>query len=373
MLREGTPRLLYEDESAVGQEEIVHDFQNLPILALAFEPLARLPLRESGRLWLAIISFAAVLTFLSLCLIVPAPGGRMSSYRWYLLILLLMINFEPLYRSLDLGQTTPLCLLGLCGLYYLSKNHRHAWSGILLAFLFLIKMPFLLPALYFLLKKNYRLFAWFGITIAALVILSVALFGTDLHLQYLENNILLFLGKGLGAFNNQSISGVLIRTFTSAPLASWAPVALPPWIGVLSLVLSGALLLTAFLAVRRANAVSPGDRSFAMQFTVIVCLMLLVFPISWIHYYIFLIPCYLLLAPAVRDSLAARRFGMPVVFFASYILVAVFPVHPNRYYRGIGNSLAARVWCSHFFFGALILLVVGLLVLREERAKKGRQ
>lgn len=368
-VREGTPDLLYEGRTPApeGKEFVVHEFQNLPVFALVFVPLSGLPLQESARLWLVIISACTILSFLSLCVVSGEGGGKGHRIQRSFLVLLVMINFEPLFRSLSLGQTTPVCLLLLPWMYYLAKDRRDMGAGILLALLFLVKIPFLLVALYFLAAKRYRLVASFGVCMAILVVLSLLLFGIDLHLQYFSNNVLRFLGKGLGAFNNQSASAFLIRTFTSAPLASWIPVRTGAWIDAVSLVLGASLLAAAFVTVRGRRPPEESGALFEEKLALVLSLMLLVFPVSWIHYYSFLIPAYVLLLPRFREGLQKRERGLPIAFAASYSLIALFPVRPNSYYRNIEGSFWEKLWCSHFFFGALVFFAACLLLIRRRR------
>jgi hypothetical protein len=160
----------------------------------------------------------------------------------------------------------------------------------------------------------------------------------------------------------------MIRTFMHYPLATWIPVRTGAWISSFTMAINAGLFLVAALAVMRKNrsgrTILPLDCGFAL----FLCLMLFVFPISWIHYYIFLIPAYILFIPRFLGDLNNRKYGIPIMLSLSYFLTALIRVKPNAYYRSIEHSLLMRIWCSHYFFGAVLLFVICIILVRREHS-----
>ena len=118
---DGMQHLIYKDRYPTpdGRNFVVHEFQNLPIVALFFLPFGMFSFEQSKIVWSFFIIFCSILSFFSLCFILTIGMKREKKYFYCLLLFFVMVNYAPFYRSLDLGQTTPVCFLVFCeGFFY---------------------------------------------------------------------------------------------------------------------------------------------------------------------------------------------------------------------------------------------------------------
>jgi hypothetical protein len=288
-------------------------FKNLPIVSLTMVPFALLG--ETSGVWL--FTGSEILTYLLTFAVFLKYLARRTRDKWVLFFLFLFS--KQMTTCLQLGQLTPAAFFLLLLMVIAYLRDRHILAGGLLSFLFLLKIPLGIFFVYFLCKKQYVVVASSMITFALLVGASVALFGIPLHVDYLKFVILVNKGGTLLAYNNQNIFAFVMRFVRPADLYNWDVVPIP-WL--LYLILTAGVLVFVFCQLR---TVSRGSTRTAEKETVelamVTCLLLLVFPVTWDHYYLWLIfPLYIL----YRDI--AERFGIErLVLLVLAVMLVNFP------------------------------------------------
>lgn len=336
-------------------------FVNLPIFAFLFVPFSLLPKLPAGLLMLLlgiIASLAASYFLLKLT--------NVSGWRKFALVGLFVIN-GPLYYSLKWGNTTHFVLLLLIGAIFLIQKRRDVWVGVLLAIAGLIKIPLLLFGAYFALRGRWRVVLGFGISLLVIVGTSVLLFGIDLHLLWFEKCIQPFMGKPVSAYNVQSVDGFLARLLIKPDLYNWLPLEVGSYFKIVKYVMLS-LLIGGVIFVFWRKKSPPTLEVEYLEFSIVLCLALVIASISWTHYYSFLL---LPLSLYLGDKLAVPRgrlwFGLMVLgtFLISQPVVFVQPLNP------FWKSLMFRVLISHYFFGGILLLGV-LLAARSHTAKSSQ-
>jgi hypothetical protein len=149
-------------------------------------------------------------------------------------------------------------------------------------------------------------------------------------------------------YNVQSLSAVLARLLTEGPPSNdWHPVEVNGWFRVLHLCLLAVLAGGPMVACLRRPARDP-DGAERLEFGMVLCLALVVSPVSWTHYYL------LLLAPAAlwlggRLPLPARPHWAVCVGLALVLLSP--PVLDLSHSEGV-----ARLFLSHYWAGGVLLL-----------------
>jgi hypothetical protein len=321
-------------------------FVNLPIVALAFAPLGALP-RDTAHVVMTLVAAASVVAAIVLLVrLADARGTRR------LAIVTLVLMNGPLMYSLRLANLTHVVLVLLAASLLALQRGRPAVAGALLAVCAVIKPPFLLWLPYLAARRGTRSgAAVFCLLIVAAVAVSLAWFGSDLNAAWLAQ----FIGgpstRPIGAYNAQSISGALIRLTTSAHLVDWVGVTMPPWLRATSLALTAIVMAIAAAAVAfSAPPADAGDR-LAEQ-SLVIATMLLVSPVSWTHYY-----CYLLVPMA---AWAGGRFAKapPMVArscLAGFALVSL-PVTLWIPGHAVAGPVVARLLLSHYAAGAALLV-----------------
>ena len=288
MVLEGQPERIYSVEWKW--------FTNLPVVAVLVAPLASFEYETAWEIlwWSSVLAFAGIFALLAFAVaryFPPLDPARLA------LIAVVFFCFAPVMRRcLVLGQTTPLMVLLLGVVYLLARERRDRLAGLVLGFICTIKIPPLLLLPLLALRRRLEIAGVaLGVVVAA-VLTSWLFFGTELVQQYAERVLLDNFGRVHAAFNNQSLDGAFMRILSQQGLTDWVAVPRP---GVERLAVYGVVAALAVLLGLRGRALlwpprrppdaDPRAGSLELELALGVALMLLVFPIVWIHYYLFLV------------------------------------------------------------------------------------
>ena len=367
-------RLLNEGAVATWEttESAAVGFVNLPILAWLFVPLALLGEPAAGWAFLAVGVVAVAVIYVLLLRLgdFDVTSGAMLA--------LSILASGPLVNSLREGNTTHFILLLLVVALLLWRAGAEYAAGLVLGLCALFKLPLMLFGLYVLLRGRWRIVAGGATTIGAAVLLSLAVFGLQINIDWYRNCIEPFVGGVMPAFNVQSIDGFLARLESGpALLMEWTPLAASLWHKIVrSLVLSAMFILAFVAMVRGGDRSATGGRPFerdALEFSIVLVLAVVTSPVSWSHYYLLmLLPWALYLGGrlGLPDD-AATRWLM-----VGGIVLASLPVIVPPLGSGIVAAVASRTIVSAWMFGGLLVLaalVRGALHADQPSAEAKRQ
>jgi hypothetical protein len=334
--------LVRHDPAAMyGQDEL--RFVNLPVLALPFSPLAALPLRPAKWVFTLTGLAAVAAAWWMLVGLTGARGQRRAA------LAALFVLCGPLYYSVREGNLTHFLLPVLVAALIALERRRDVWLGVLTAAAGLVKPPLLLLGGYLLYKQRWRAVAAAAAALALAAGSSLALFGPALHRTWYDRCIGPYAAGPMSAYNVQSAGAFLARLLTAGELdGNWRPVAAGASYQALHLLMLAVLAGAVWMASRRP----PGpDQTAAerLEFCAVLCLALLVSPVSWTHYYLLLlIPFGIYVAgglPAgTRHSAVALGLALALVSPP----VIRWPSQPGP----------ARLLASHYFMGGVLLLGV---------------
>ena len=368
----GEPGQLYQSERKW--------FTNLPVVAVFVAPLAALEYEDAWSLfwWLQVASFGASFGLLLWGVrrhLPPLTAGGA------LLAGAVFVCFAPvLRRCLVQGQTTPMMLLWVTGVWLLCRAGRPRVAGLLLGLVCLIKIPPLIWVGLFALRRRLELAGVAVAVVAAGVLASWLIFGSDVLGQYAERVIWSNVGRSHAAFNNRSLDGAFNRMLTDRSLLDWDPRP-RPLAGTLAVAGAG-LGLAGLLAARGGRKLAwpreaprdddPRTGSIELELALGAALMVLAFPIVWVHYYLFLALPMALLPFWWR----ARKLPVPAVAVALLLLgtwlASGSEVPGNVEVRERVDELGYRLRHNAQPLGAL-LLVVGLSWPLAELAGRQRE
>lgn len=337
---------------------------NIPIIALLFAPLSRLNLPTAQLVLTGVGVLILLLTCYLFIQVTQVTGSKRLA-----LIGLFLIN-GPLYYSLKIGNSTHFLLLPLLAALLCLHKKQQIWSGVLIAICALIKIPLLLLGVYLLLRQRWSALVGFVATLVAIAGASILLFGWDLHVDWFYSCIQPSIGKLLAAYNVQSIDGFLARLLIPGNNVMNFQFLEVGWefklirYVLLSLLIGGTLLVL----WRSKPPTSPEEQN--LEFSIFLCLAVLTSPISWTHYFLFLL---LPLGLYLGGKLAVPK-GQAWLYC---IAVATFLLSPPimrdiarlQPENALLNFLVTRVLISHYFFGGLLLLGI-LLAARWQTAKR---
>ncbi len=347
------------DRIAGCDESAVCGFVNIPAIALPFAPLSRLSL-ERAETAFALLSLGCIAASLYYLLALTAATGWR---RWALAAL--FVTNGPLFYSFREGNLTHVVLLLLVLALVCIERDEDVWAGVLVACAALIKLPLGLLGVYFLLKGRWRSVAGLGISFLALVGTSLLWAGWESHVTWYRESVLPFSSKSLAAFNVQSVDGFLLRLRTDAPLYDWTPIPVDEALRVARTGLIGALFgITGIILCARHSRGGSKDILY-LEFSVVLCLALIISPISWTHYYLFLLIPFSLY---IGGRLPVQQSGSWSLGMVACILLTSPPV---LFLNPSSGSTVGILLISHYVFGALCLWGLLCLAIRRGTQTQG--
>lgn len=333
----------------------------LPAYAWIFRPLAKFDFKTASIIWMVL---NMVLTVLSIWLIWDArkqPGESRFIANWRLVwYAFLGLTFQPILSNIWHGQVTALIFAFFCFSYWLLRRKNLFASGIVLGLIVPFKFYPALFILYFVWRRQWRMVA--GAIAGSLVVLSISFFtvGWEGNLAYFKFILSELGGGGIPAFNNQSILGFLLHTFTMENIFEWKKIGIPIWISLLRLLLSVGIISGVIWSMRRTpDSTANYDISQSLDLSLLIYLILLISPITWYHYYTWLlIPLVVLFDYFIYTS---KRYNRQIIFLAiAYGLIVVQGIVVLRpvFEQTLKTTWILRVLISQSFFGLLMLTLV---------------
>jgi hypothetical protein len=335
---------------------------NIPLVAPLFAPFAFLPASYARPLFTTLGLWIVVAAYRAVVGLTGATGLRAA-----LIAALFTIN-GPLMYSLQIGNTTHHVLWLLTIAAGRMRDGRDVGSGILVALSAVLKLPLALLGLWFGVERRLRAVVVFVLTMVAIGVLSLAVFGVEEHRRWYTGVMRPFSSRPMVAYNVQSIDGAVARQMTDADVGEWLPVdAGSGFLVVRSFLLVVLAASTAWVLLRAAPARSAGV--LYLDLSILLCFAIVASPVSWTHYYLLLL---LPLGLYVGDALAVPRTAPWRALIVLAVLLISPPVRPLLILDYLAHGFGPRALISHYLAGGLILLGV-LLAARwrlspEERA-----
>jgi len=331
-------------------------FSNLPVIAWLYVPLV--PLGHLGSAW-TFWGLGIAALFGAWALLVRL--ARLDAPYAALLLFLFLIN-GPVVNSLREGQTSHFILLFMVTGLVLWRAKRRYAAGLVFGACATIKLPLFLLGPYFLLRRHWRIVAGGATTIGVTVLLSVWLFGVEGHIAWYEDWVMPYLGGHIAAFNVQSIDGFLLRLRLGEEfLRHWDdPIQPTPLHQIVRYGAFAVLFGGSFWLMWRANRRVPPPREESapsprdlLEFVLVVNLALITSPISWAHYYMWLlVPWALYLGgelPLPDD--AVTRGLMRVGFVLISVPIVMWSPLERSWYAAILSRTVVSVW----LFGGFLI------------------
>jgi len=334
-----------------------------PAYLWLFRPLAGFDFPTASRIWLA---FNAVLTLLAVWLLwvvrrYPdlSPELKHLRFAWFTF---LALTFQPMLSNLWHGQVTGLIVVLFLLSYWLLKREKNFWSGFVLGLIVPFKFYPALFVFYFIWRREWRVVIG---SLTAMLLIAVISFGTvgwQANWEYIQVVLSEISGGGVAAFNNQSISGFLMHVFTQGDVYNWLDITEPAWISTFRIVIVLVMIAAAgWVMQRRSSQRERSDSYLEIDLSLVILIMLLVSPITWYHYYMWLLfPLTVLFDHFLRSG---EFEGQQVIWYAlAYALVVVEGVIVLRPIaeQALQNVWLLRLLLSQSFFGSVI--VFGLLL-----------
>jgi hypothetical protein len=220
-----------------------------------------------------------------------------------------------------------------------------------------VKPMLLLAGAYVVLTARWREVIGGAAVLAGIAVASVAIFGIEMHRDWIEGAILPFVGHPMAAFNNQSLDAFLVRFDVGPEHAfNWLPLEPTATYAAWRRLLVGAILAGTAFAIgcsRISRADSTTEMSLVVATAIIVC------PVSWSHYH-----CMLLVPWAELLTSTTSKASRPML--AAAIVLGSLPPTMFGWHENYWRSLT-----SAHFFAAVLTWAALLVAMQPVRSVRG--
>ncbi|MGA7937712.1 MAG: hypothetical protein WCA35_29455, partial [Kovacikia sp.] len=191
------------------------------------------------------------------------------------------------------------------------------------------------------------------------VSLSILVCGYSLNLTWFQKCILSFSGATVAGFVNQSVDSFLIRLLTNAPITSFDFVEGSWLFKLLRYAIFFVLIGGTILTMLRSRQVQSTTIE-SLEFSSFLCLTLLISPISWVHYYLFLLlPIALYIGGQLNIP---NRWPWHAAMVLSIVLL-IGPNIINTPHHHVMATFTRHILVSHYFWGGILLLGILLATI----------
>ncbi|MDH4209107.1 MAG: DUF2029 domain-containing protein, partial [Anaerolineae bacterium] len=296
-------------------------YDNPPLTALLHLPFTLLSFQNALRLF---FGMNTILMATSVALIFITERAYLLTYPYWMIAVALVLNLDPVLDSLLLGQLDAAILLLIVISFVAYRQRRDVMSGSSLGLAAMIKFSPALLIVYFLLKRQLRVFVSAVTAILVIGAVSLVLAGLDVHVVFVRD-ILPTLLSGSAQLDNQSLNGFFNRLFLEGEFITELLGAPPLPQARLLTFASSMLLLGATIYLTRGRMRLRTHLRFDVEYSLVVITLPLLSSIAWHHYMTwYVLPFVVLLNPKLRAGLG-KRARPAVVLFAglSYLCLSV--------------------------------------------------
>jgi Glycosyltransferase family 87 len=323
-----------------------------PTAVLLALPVASLRYQDAVLVW-NLIS----LGMLAVSLTLVWRGFQVPCSLWWLFPLITaLLVCTPLILQVFFAQLNLVMLVLLTGTWAANRSNRPRLAGALLGLATTIKLFPVFLFFYFIMRRQWKVFASGALTVVLVTGVTAAVFGFESYRDYYEE--VLPRVEGFRAnWTNASVVGFWAKLF-DPPLNDWQvqPLWRSPVIARLGIAAScAAIVITLALCLRRAASQAQQDRAFGLSLTA----MLLVSPIAWDHYLLLLLVPIVATLSSLPRSLAARiLFATILIAFWSPPSVIHHFLIPGGKSSGVAHAIHAATILSYQCYALIALFVL---------------
>ncbi len=372
---------LYSPDFALGR---VMDYRYPPFFLIALFPLWLLPYSIAAYIWY-LLSMIQIIG----CVVIVRRSFQVSKLMWLAVALAATQHFV---MALHYGNAQLLAVFLLFASLYFAIRKKNIAAAILMALAITIKLTPVLLLPYFALKKRWTMLAGVVVFLAAINIAPSAYFG------FRENNQLLRTWYGHVVASQEfhedngpidlSLKGELRRYLSSVdysqrvdgdvnyPAVNFASLSrdrvVEAWTIAAAVLFAGVLLLMWWLPARTANQngdaeAGKPDEMVPLELAVMICLMLLVGPLTSKIYFVALLwPLACLASFATYQTSRTGRLATYTLLFLA-AANSVLPLLPGRSIQRLLLVLGADFYVNCLLMMALLYLLISRrLALRKQ-------
>lgn len=336
--------------------EHVHIFSYPPAMMFVMLPFSLLPFSVAKLIWLA---FSIIAIGVGMWLV-----GRaiQSSPLTAFCMAFLVLTFQPVRNTVDLGQVNALMFVLVAAFFFLYRGGRGVLAGLVLGVATAIRFHPALLIAYLIWRRDFRTAAVASAIAGAVSVLAVPAFGVEESVIYFTQVAPKF-ARALVSVENHSLAGFLATVGPSLGLTEPGQEVGSPWT---ARVAAGFVLAltAAFLA---GPAPRRGSQAADLEFALIFVMIPLAMPNATINHLILVLPGYWIVLECLLWRTDARETSLAVLVGLSVIVVGVV----NDFYMHPLLSKGLLVFVAEIKFYGLVLLyaVIAALLFKIRRSE----
>lgn len=280
------------------------DYIYPPYMALMLSVFVEIPPRVLAAVW-GFLNLAALV--LSLYWMADLLTRQAERARTFWMFLLLALVFLPTNYALFVGQVNMILLAFVILAFRLDTRGKQRAAGIALGVAILIKVSPILLIGYFLFRRRWGVLAYAGVTIAAVVLITLP-WTLEYNLIYVRD-VLPSLSTPQAHPVNQSVNGFFSRILTQSVFSNgW--VDQPDLSKTFTFVVSGMLAVWGFWAVYRDQRRPERDTDayhHLNAYLLLLVISVVISPLAWENLYVLLAAPVLLLLFGWRSASQTGR------------------------------------------------------------------
>jgi hypothetical protein len=298
-------------------------FTYFPAFIPLFSIFSALPLFFASKLFIVLSTF---------CLFITVKKAIEEEWPDHFILLgfciavLILCYSVPVCWSIGSGQITPYLFAGTWLSLYLQQKQRPLGAGLLLAVVTWIKFFPGIIVLYWLFVNDYKALLSFAAGMIALFLIALFLFDLSVLNDYVALLRVFSTGAVL-ALINQSVEAFLMRFYYSINfMREIANTQVSYLAKMIVLFIKSLLLFSWFYFTVMEHRISlqllqkPTKRVSAASGYYAMGIMILLMPIAWVHYFIFLIPLCIWIAKPIGNQIIISPLFW-IVFFLALLFV----------------------------------------------------
>lgn len=340
----------------------VHAYTNIPVIAYVFLPFALLDPAVAAWVFWAIGLLLAIWSWWLVCRVADLDD------RESMLLLILFAANGALVNSLREGNLSHMVFAALALGLLLIRRGKHIAGGISLGIAVAMKPPLALLVPFLAVRRNWTAAFAAGSVVGAIFLLSFLVLGWDVHVHWYQVCIQPLGRSPIPAFNAQSIASFVARLEDGAAgRYEWDGYMLSAagktWSNIGNAIFSGiALLVLLYRRFKEPKVRMEGEgfSVIAPEFALVVALLTITSPLSWTHYYTWLLLCIALL---IKSDAFPNRW--PNAVRLRYIAVAVLslPLVPVQFHNATLDEAYVKVGMSNLLWGGILAFVLLVLIV----------
>lgn len=327
----------------------------LPIITYVLMPFTLFEESTATIIWLHL---NILLLFLSIWLMTKI-NKIVFNKSYIFLVSFFTLNFHPLFETIKWGQVNIILFVLILSLIYFYLKNNLLLTGFFLGLAIIFKIIPGMLVLYFLVRKKFSVVVYASITVIAFIILSITLFGVDLHKEYFFEKLPTASLHGYkGNIYDQSFQAMSFRLF-------WADNGYTnAWFDNFNLSkkissffrISSVIIMIIFLFPKKNTDLNVLK---TLEILIVNTTIHLFHSLSWEHHFMLSIFLFICIFIIIKERNQSKCYNYYILLFISYFTLALRYGYDNKIFT---NGILI-LFTGIKLYAIILLWVISLNIL----------